>query len=253
VHWLTSLQPGNEAGAAAARPRVAQCESLGRLEAVRARLFCFHDAGGSPTTFIPFGRLNAAGIEVHTIAHARSEPASPEVAELYLEEATRYIRGFSDRPYALFGHSLGGFFAWRTALALCASRAPAPIFVAPSASVVPTWFAEGATDEALRRAAQRLRRPNVPLASSFEADFIADASLWRSMHVDDAQQLEAPIVAFVGADDGVASERQMAEWAQRSRRGFSLTVLPGDHFYLFDEAARATLLEELKRRLPGAP
>ena len=57
--------------------------------------------------FEPFCKLESDGVEVHAVSNARGH--HPEGAgERYLREAVAYIRGLSELPYVLLGHSSGG-------------------------------------------------------------------------------------------------------------------------------------------------
>jgi len=81
--------------------------------------------------------------------------------------------------------------------------------------------------------------------------FAADADLWRSMPHDD-QPITVPIVAFLGAGDTIASEAGARTLESITTSDFSLIIVPGDHFYLHQEAPRRLLLAELRERAESA-
>lgn len=61
--------------------------------------------------------------------------------------------------------------------------------------------------------------------------------------------LHTPISALVGDADPVVTPVQAKSWEALTSSGFSLTVFPGDHFYL--QPRRAPVVEEIARTLMG--
>lgn len=230
---------------------VAEGGCVSALSRPDARLFCFHYAGGSAQMFEPFEELARMGIEVHTISHTRAKPASAEAAREYLAQASAYIAERSDVPYAIFGHSLGGLFAWRVLEQLLDQRAPAPQLFVPSAAAFPEGLAGDFSDEALAQAFRRIAGDRTEASGSLLGDFIADSRLWRELPRRTPWQLPVRIAAFVGRDDHIASEAAMRAWAARTSSGFSFMMVAGDHFYLSDASARRAVLAEIARLLAG--
>jgi surfactin synthase thioesterase subunit/acyl carrier protein len=253
-----SPQAGNAAGADEQRSQLearamsssaAHGEALNQLEAPAARLFCFHDAGGSAAMFLPLRQLAQAGVEVHAISHTRRAPASAEAAQQYLREATDYVRRLADRPCVLFGHSLGGLIAWRLGQELVASgSSPALLCVS---GIDPTRLSGSLPDSALDAAFAEIFGARAAEAHNLKQDFNADMQLWRAMPSDSGlpASLPIPIDAFVGRDDQVATEISMGGWSARTNSDFSLTVLRGNHFYLGQEPAQRLLIGALASRI----
>jgi acyl transferase domain-containing protein/surfactin synthase thioesterase subunit/acyl carrier protein len=228
-------------------PSAAVCEALQRQELVRMRLFCFHDAGGSAAMFLPFVRMDVAGIEVHTISCARHAQGSAEgAAAAYLASALDYVRHHADLPYALFGHSLGALFAWRVCQELAESAAPQPIVFAPSASG-PSFLAKFAGVDGLEAAMALLgdsAAAEDALAASKQA-FLHDVALWAAMPAARLTPLSVPIAAFAGSRDRVATEGDARGWQNCTNGDFSLTLLHAAHSYAHDADALDVLLPEL--------
>jgi acyl transferase domain-containing protein/surfactin synthase thioesterase subunit len=229
---------------------VARCEKLNDVQSPHARLFCFHDAGGSPAIFASFGQLATAGVEIHAVSHTRNRTPSGEVAAQYLREAVAYVRSASDRPFALFGHSLGSVLAWRVVKELAAAQgAVLPVLLVASGSLPPESLGASLLGEDLETAFRLVFGASASDLPNLRRDLEADMSLWRSMSSPEYGPLEVPIAAFRGADDNVVSESQMRLWARCTTKDFSLTLLPGTHFYLAQDSSRRRLLEELALRL----
>jgi surfactin synthase thioesterase subunit/acyl transferase domain-containing protein len=239
-------QPNRQPSIAASS--AARCEALNALEAPAARLFCLHDAGGSAAMFLPLCQLAHAGVEVHAISHTRNAPASAEAAQQYLDEAVRYIWRLADRPYVLFGHSLGGLIAWRLAQELVATG-PAPSLLVVS-GIDPAGPNSSMSESALDTTFAAIFGARAREAQSLKQDFSADMQLWRAMPPDTGlpSSVAVPITAFVGREDQVASEASMRDWSERTTSNFSLTVLPGNHFYLSQEPAQRLLIGALASR-----
>ena len=240
--------PAPRAGTASSR-LVAHCEPLSRLDA-GSRLFCFPDAGGAGAMFLPLVPLRDAGVEIHVISHDRWLPGEKSSrAREYLKTAVEYVQGLSDRPYALFGHSVGALLAWRVAHELIQSGGREPLFLAPS-GILPLLPEQGVAQD-LNEAVRVLFAAREGLAtgtlSSFQADFAADMSLWETLPRAPQHPLPIPISAFMGGEDPLVTQAGMKTWANHTGIDFSLIVLPGDHFYPYREQTRPFLLKELAR------
>ncbi|MFC1642928.1 SDR family NAD(P)-dependent oxidoreductase [Myxococcota bacterium] len=227
---------------------IARWEKMNSLPHCSVRLFCFHDAGGSPAMFAPFVRLESAGVEVHAIYPSRRVASVPENARQYLYEVVGYMRSLSQCPYALFGHSLGGLIAWRLTQELAAEGARLPILLAPSATFAP-GDSQGFTELDANEAFRRIVGNRGQAARNLQRDFLADISLWRAMPQRQQQPLDVPIAAFLGRQDHWVSEDAMRAWSHCTTRGFSLTLLPGTHFYPGEQSPREHLLHELAWRI----
>src|SRR6266576_5801192 len=99
------------------------------------RLFCFSHAGGSAMIFRPWQKAMAPEIEVFSVqlpgrgGRVMEPPATrmPALADMTTDAVARYI----DRPFAFFGHSMGGLLAFEVAQRLRARRGvgPAHLFI----------------------------------------------------------------------------------------------------------------------------
>jgi acyl transferase domain-containing protein/surfactin synthase thioesterase subunit/acyl carrier protein len=228
---------------------VAHCECLNPSSAARVRLFGFHDAGGSASLFEPFCRLASDGVEVHAVSHARGGPVEAAAGERYLREAVSYIRGLSGLPYVLFGHSLGGLFAWRVLKALVRERVRLPGLLVLSASVLPPAAERARSAEGLAEIFSVVLGHRAPAAETLRGEFEADFALWASLPAEHSEPVDVPIAAFAGSDDRVATEDTMKAWRQATTAGFSLSEFPGGHFYVSEDAGREAMLGELRERI----
>jgi surfactin synthase thioesterase subunit len=152
------------------------------------------------------------------------------------------IEPYLDRPFALFGHSVGALVAYETARALCAAgRTPVRLFVSgqraphlpgrtpPRHALPPVEFEaalarlEGTPTEVLRDA--DLMAVIVPLLR-------ADFSLEETYAHAPGEPLEIPTTVFGGADDPEANLDELNAWQRHCRHACEVRIFQGNHFYL---------------------
>jgi surfactin synthase thioesterase subunit len=159
------------------------------------------------------------------------------------------LEQFTDAPYALFGHSMGGLIAFELLEALerrgrprprllCVSARPSPGTEAPEewrrAPELPDddfcRFLEGLTPaNSLHLADSSLRALMLPIV---RADFRLCAS-WKPRA--DAR-VDVPILALSGADDPYVEPSAMEGWREVTCRWFEHRTLSGDHFFVTSQA-----------------
>lgn len=108
----------------------------------KIRLFCLPFAGGNAEFYLPWREMLNEIIEVCPLqlparSYRAKEPL-PKDLDAILEAIVQIITNHSDVPYALFGHSMGGFIAHEATLLLeKEGRPPKHLFIsgraAPSA------------------------------------------------------------------------------------------------------------------------
>jgi acyl transferase domain-containing protein/surfactin synthase thioesterase subunit len=247
-YLLDQLSGPLGSAASSARSAAAYCECLKPLVAPRARLFGFHDAGGSASLFEPFCRLESDDVEVHAVSNARSRIAEG-TGELYLEAAVGYIRSKSDLPYVLFGHSLGGLFAWRVLKALGRQGVRLPHLLVLSAAVVPSAIERAKSAEGLTELFNTVVGDRLRAAKSLRADFDADFALWAALPAAGPEPVDVDIQAFVGQGDAYANQEAMTAWSQATTTAFSLSAFPGGHFYITEDSGRSAMLRALREKI----
>jgi myxalamid-type polyketide synthase MxaD len=256
-------EPSDQRGLGAVEPRskpgrepskrngAAEWTCLHPVEEPLVRLFCFHESGGSSSAYQPFGELRAERIEVHAIDHLRGAPVTPELARHHLNQTFEYLASFADRPQVLFGHSGGAIEAWRALLELRERGAHLPILLALSAPpVAPDARASRVdVDAVVRAVAQKGWLATDEAIAAFRERFMSDVELLTSFPTVRWSPVSVPVVCFVGRGDTLVSEADVALWNSSTLSDFSLNVLPGDHFYLGDQASRELVLSELVKRI----
>jgi medium-chain acyl-[acyl-carrier-protein] hydrolase len=73
----------------------------------------------------------------------------------------------------------------------------------------------------------------------------ADFALCETYTYSREAPFDCPISAFGGLTDPIVSRERLQAWRYQTRAAFSLTMLPGDHFFL--HTASSLLLQTLSR------
>ena len=148
-----------------------------------------------------------------------------------------------DRPYAIFGHSMGALLAYRLAWGLQEAGMRAPICLIVSGRDAPqTVYSHGPLhglgDEEFL-AALGDRYGGMPLLEDAEMREIflpilrADLTVVETFVMPDRAELTCPVVALAGVEDGSVSESGLRAWGEVTAGEFAARRLPGGHFYHF--------------------
>lgn len=211
------------------------------------RLFCFPYAGGGAVTYRLWPRSLPGAVEVCPVqipGRGRRSAELPfgEIEPLVASVAAE-LRPLFDRPFAIFGHSMGALIAFELAryLRCTDGLTPEVLFVSghgaphlprkrpethalPDELFVPELLRLGGTphqildDPVLLRAVLPLLR--------------ADFKLVETYCYRQGAALGCPIRAFGGADDSETPPEALEPWAKHTDSGFAMRILPGDHFYI---------------------
>jgi len=164
-----------------------------------------------------------------------------------------------DRPYAVFGHSLGALLAFEVTLALRVREQPAPVTLFVSGAAAPTRreasirkFSEPKSDAELIEELRNLGgTPEEAIANEelmslalpvLRADFLMFGRYRYASH----PALNSPVRVFGGRQDKVTPE-QLSAWQEQAAQEFSLDMFEGGHFFI--QTQEAELLHHVKAYL----
>jgi medium-chain acyl-[acyl-carrier-protein] hydrolase len=212
-----------------------------------AQLFCFPHAGGSPSFFRPWSTSLRPEITVRRVLlpgrdSRLEEPPFRTIADL-VDPLCAALEPHLDRPYALFGHSMGAAVAYEVARRLSASGTGRPMCLIVSGRRAP-----GLPDSRRRLsalpdeefAAEVARLGGMPPQVLSEPELLglllpalrADYELAETYQSLPGGGLDCPVVAYVAASDPAVQYSQMLAWQEVTTGDFSIRVFRGDHFYL---------------------
>jgi surfactin synthase thioesterase subunit len=170
---------------------------------------------------------------------------------------------YLDRPYALFGHSMGGLLGFELIRHLRRLGALAPLCFFVSACRAPHLPRRARPihelpDAALLDSLRRLRGTPTRVLQDEELRRLvlpalrADFALIETYTFTPGGRLECPLVVFGGLQDETVPLPELAGWSDLAGRECTLRMLPGHHFFLHEPGARATLLQAIGLALAPA-
>lgn len=229
------------------------------------RLLCLPHAGGSASFFFPVSQALAPRVEVLAVQYPgrqdrRQEPCVETIPELADRLLPLLLDEWSDRPLALFGHSLGASLAFELAGLLEQRAGVVPVMLFASGRRAPSrWVEEDVHrrgDETLLDEIKRLAGIDTRILGDDEvlrmvlpairSDYRA-AELYRPQRV---HQVSCPVTALTGDADPKAPLDDVRAWQEHTTGGFGMEVYPGGHFYLTEQAPR--LIRRIADTLSGA-
>lgn len=216
------------------------------------RLFCLPFAGGSAAAYASWQAAIDPRFEVVPV---QLPGHGGRIREAPLQSMTAMANALADamaprldRPYAVFGHSMGALLGFETLRRLRARGAPAPVALCVSARRAPQLPARRPPLHLLSDAQliDELRSlngtPDVVLGDRELLDLLlpvirADLRAVETHVHRQETVLDCPIHAFGGERDSI-TEDDLRAWSEQTTGNSSVTLYPGDHFYLNDHRAR---------------
>ncbi|XP_021097690.1 S-acyl fatty acid synthase thioesterase, medium chain [Heterocephalus glaber] len=217
------------------------------------RLICFPWAGAGSLYFAKWGQKIYDSLEVYSVRLAgresrTEEPFANDIDEIVDEIVYALLPVVQDKPFAFFGHSLGSYIAFMTALHLKEKYKLEPLhFFASSATPpyskakIPIPSLHELSEEQVKRYLidlggipksltdnQELLKQTIPM-------ILADINILSKYSFDTPQKavLSCDFTCFVGSED---ITKDMEAWKIVTSGTFDLHVLPGNHFYLLEPA-----------------
>ena len=226
------------------------------------RLFCFPYAGGGASAYRGWDKDLPPQVEVCPVQYPGHETRIAETVHTAMSSLVRAaaegLRPLLDRPFALFGHSMGALVAFELTRALQREGGPTPsrLFVSASRSPLLPYHTllpfDLPTDEFTQRLRELEGTPKEALDSPELMEFIlpilrADCQMCDQYRLVDRSPLPCPITAYGGVDDVEGGTDAMAQWQGLSGPGFETRMFEGGHFY--QQSRRDELLATLSQAL----
>uniref|UniRef100_A0A2K6M6Z4 S-acyl fatty acid synthase thioesterase, medium chain n=2 Tax=Rhinopithecus bieti TaxID=61621 RepID=A0A2K6M6Z4_RHIBE len=217
------------------------------------KLICFPWAGGGSVHFAKWGQDTHDSLEVHSLRlpgrESRiEEPFANDISQLVDEVVCALQPVIQDKQFAFFGHSMGSYIAFRTALHLKENNKPEPLHLFLS-SATPihskAWLHIPKEDELSEEQISHYLTEfgGTPKHFVEDKEFVqqyspmirADVNLVSSCtsNIPSKAVLSCDLTCFVGSED---IAKDMEAWKDVTSGNTNIHQLPGDHFYLLDPA-----------------
>jgi medium-chain acyl-[acyl-carrier-protein] hydrolase len=241
--WLTNIRPNPDAS---------------------TRLFCVPYAGGGPQVFQPWPDILPRSFEIWAVnlpgrGKRMIETPFVELPSLVAAMMEDIVPAF-DKPFALFGHSMGALICYEVVRSLRKKNGPMPVHLFASGCFAPHLpdpnpIHHLAHDEFLKELCRLGGMPREVLESQELMELIlpslrADFTATETYIYNDEPPLPVPISVFGGWRDPLTTRESLEAWRIHTTGYFSTRMLPGDHFFL--HSVERVLLELIVSELRQA-
>lgn len=226
-------------------------------EDITYRIFCFSHAGGN--TSIYNGWLNAfdPSIEICPVILPGRQTRMHEKPYQYMCDAIpdiiENLSPFMNKPFSLFGHSLGSLMAFEAARKIEDLNLPIDKLLVSGRGPIKESSLNPVSkmcDTELLRFIGRLNGTPKEILQNKEwmAHILqcmrADFNILETHIIPEGSQLKCDIAAFMGNADSQVNKTELLAWKKLTRGNFNYHTFDGDHFYLVPKAKE--LLEFVK-------
>ncbi|BAZ88621.1 thioesterase II family protein [Cylindrospermopsis curvispora] len=228
------------------------------------RLFCLPYAGARASVFYQWSKNLPSTVEVRGVelpGRGRVKYPPYRKMELLVRAIAEHILPLLDRPFAIFGHSMGGLVGfelarllrseyaleYKTLLHLFISARNAPqnhsrdegIYHLPDGEFLEKIAKyNGTPDEILKN--PEMRELFLPI---LRADFeVLDTYIYKV-----EPPFDFPITVFGGSEDPMVNHDDLVGWKEHTNREFSCYTLPGNHFFI--RSHQELLLQYISQKL----
>lgn len=216
------------------------------LEA-KIRLIAFHHSGGAASTYFPWVKDLSSSIELMAIQLPGREGRFHEPLINRIEEITynlsKEFLHYTDKPFFIFGHSLGALLGFEFAKSVQETYTTVPHHIIVSATKAPHLPLR-------RNELSQLDTPNLKaelssyggvaneiindeeLFNLFSPILRSDFSIYENYRYIETQSLLCNMLALSGAADHSVQEEEILAWSQHIKGHFKHISFSGDHFFL---------------------
>ncbi|NJM88209.1 MAG: thioesterase [Hydrococcus sp. RU_2_2] len=226
------------------------------------RLFCFPYAGGGTWSFRDWSddlpdTIEVCSIELPGRGTQMKSPPFTQLQPLVCAIADA-LRLYLDKPFAFFGHSMGGLVSFEVARLLRKHHGlmPVHLFVsgrrAPQLQPTKPPIHNLPKPEFIEELKQLNGTPSEVLKNHELMELMlpilrADFAVLETYNYSKEKPLSCPIAVFGGLQDSEVSHEELQAWREQTSSEFSLQMFQGDHFFINFE--RQVLLQLIAQKL----
>ena len=220
------------------------------------RLFCFHYGGGSASAFHNWAQYLPDYIELIAVQLPGREgrfiePCLGSVEEL-VEKLVPSLAFVLDKPYVVFGHSLGAINSFEVLRSIqklqlrlpelyIPSGVKAPMFpysAAPISSLPEEEFVSSLKERYKSTIGNLLDTPE--FREVFVPQLRADFNMIESYRYSNPDKVafDFPIVALAGTEEHLITEQHLASWADLTTQDFLAKRFSGGHFFVQSQESK---------------
>jgi medium-chain acyl-[acyl-carrier-protein] hydrolase len=213
----------------------------------RLRLYCFPYAGGSSSIFRNWAEEIPGEVEICLVQlpgrGARVNETPFTRVDSLVEEIADALEADLDKPFAFFGHSMGGILSFELAQWMRGNRGrePAQLFISGRCAPQIRNSEEITYNLPEPEFIKKLRQLNGTPKEAFEhAELMslmipilrADFEVCQTYSYEPCAPLSCGIVVYGGIDDEEVSRTDLEAWRDQTTGQYGLRMLPGDHFFV---------------------
>ncbi|MBL3656243.1 type I polyketide synthase [Fulvivirga sediminis] len=254
---LNRVMPKEESGTVISNPKESIPKGIiipKKAPEAKFRVICIHDAGGSASLFHGWESLLAEELELIIVElPGRGKQLSQKPfndIQIAVNKIMLDLQGYLNKPYIIFGHSMGGLIAFELMRLLRNKKLnlPQQLFVSSTPQLAvyekeylnprqdtdqlmlsfPHLKPENTPDPELRKVLINLLRNDLHLIDSFSYQF--------------EPPFDLPITAIHGVQDNTVTHAQIQNWKNETTKTFKLIQRKGGHHYLHYDSEFVTHL-----------
>jgi medium-chain acyl-[acyl-carrier-protein] hydrolase len=160
-----------------------------------------------------------------------------------INQIVEAIKDWIERPYAIFGHSMGALIGYEVIRAIRSAGFLQPCLLVSSARRSPHLpqalpLIHGLPDKEFIEEVKGFNgTPKEIIESQELLELImpilrADFTLCETYIYNSGPPLSCSIKAYGGLQDHTVSREELEAWRQHTVRAFTMRMFPGDHFYI---------------------
>ena len=228
-------------------------------------LICFPYAGGGTQIYMPWADELPENVQLIILQPPGrgSDFNSAPIDDLdtLVIELIKIIQGDLNKPYVLFGHSLGSRVAFELMLQASKLQLRLPTHFIASGSRAPDCdrsedpIHDLPEDEFIEKLKDLNGTPkavleNEELLSIYSPILRADFKMSESYLPITGVKFPVPLTVLGGDDDSGVEEEDLGKWCKFFSKATNIEVIPGDHFFI--DSNREKVLEVVNRVLKAS-